>query len=374
MRPIERKKRVTEEEKQGAPRRAEPRLALVVSEPDAPAVSCLLEQILRRCGNTVRSLGFFDNRRYGKEKKLRLRQGAASRCQYVLAGCSDPIRFLKNAEGLNCELLLYAAPPAPNQAPAELCARFHSVVLDYGYSRADLPEGPLKTYSIGDDRADYTARNLRAARGRTWFELLGLGVIGRVGVALRYRPEEALPAIAAALSLGLAFDDVLRAVGEIFDALASLKILLTQNRTCIYASSYGSVRELEQSLALVRAGSTGKLALACCARQGKDNVLHMAERYADAVLLTGNSCRHSELTERNAEIYLELQKKGIPCLFLKNDEDALKCAVTNAVTYDIIFLVEENAPSGVRKDGGRGYAGTRLQLARGAAVKAAGGA
>ena len=70
-------------EKQGRRAAAEPRLALVVSEPDAPAVSCLLEQILRRCGNTVRSLASLTTG--GTERKrnsgcVRARPVGASMC------------------------------------------------------------------------------------------------------------------------------------------------------------------------------------------------------------------------------------------------------------------------------------------------------
>lgn len=345
-----------------------PKLLLVSGGKEAIPVCCLLEQILRKCGKSVYPMGFFDAGRFGIEKQSRISRAAAGGYRYVLAQCADPVRFLKYAHGFSHELLLYASSPKLKQAPPEVCSRFRRVVLDYSYRRAELPEGPIQTYSIGDDRADYTAHNLCVRQDRVWFELLGAGVIGRVGTALRYGPEQALSAISAALSMGLEFRSVLSAAEELFHALAGLRVIFTQNRTCIYVSSQKTVQELEQSFALLRASTGGRLALACSAGRTRKRLLQMAERYADAVLLTGNSRRRSERTEWNAEFYLELQKKGIPCLFLEDSEDALKCAVANAVTYDIIFLVEESAFSAGQRDGGKQSAAAGLQPTRGAAL------
>ena len=70
------------------------------------------------------------------------------------------------------------------------------------------------TYSLGRDDADFTAHNIRATQdGRTAFEIVGIGVIGRV----RLRGDlscvgDSLAAAAAAVGAGVPFADVLTAL------------------------------------------------------------------------------------------------------------------------------------------------------------------
>lgn len=72
----------------------------------------------------------------------------------------------------------------------------------------------LITYSLGRDDADFTARNIRETPdGRVAFEIVGIGVIGRV----RLRGDlscvgDALAAAAAAVGAGVPFADVLTAL------------------------------------------------------------------------------------------------------------------------------------------------------------------
>ena len=96
--------------------------------------------------------------------------------------------------------------------PAAQAARFQICVSDRG--SADLPEETCHhtTYSLGDDRADFVAKNLRHFQGRgETFDLVGLGIIGRIRLAAgdERTLRATLIAASAALSCGISFADVL---------------------------------------------------------------------------------------------------------------------------------------------------------------------
>lgn len=93
---------------------------------------------------------------------------------------------------------------------------FPKVLAEYSL-RAALPLSTcaVTTYSLEEDGADYTARNLRTTpEGFTAFEIVGTGCIGRV--RLRHLPAGGqsviLQAVGAVVACGVPFADVLNAL------------------------------------------------------------------------------------------------------------------------------------------------------------------
>lgn len=108
-----------------------------------------------------------------------------------------------------------------------LCdAEFDGNAKDYeicvtAYEFAALPAlaglNPL-TYSTISDSADFTARNIRqTAEGFTAFEIIGVGVIGRVKLNSKESVTSALAAAATAIACGVPFAEVLDALNNIND-------------------------------------------------------------------------------------------------------------------------------------------------------------
>lgn len=107
---------------------------------------------------------------------------------------------------------------------AEELSQFTVCVSDYDCDLA-MPAGEtfpetcrLLTYSATSDNADFTARNVRNFQDKGYaFEMVGVGVIGRI--QLRSGTEQAvrgsLIAASAALTCGIPFAEVLRALNEI---------------------------------------------------------------------------------------------------------------------------------------------------------------
>ena len=101
---------------------------------------------------------------------------------------------------------------------AEELSRFSVCVYDYDFPLSKAPDCKLLTYSTTSDKADFTARNIRNFSNQGFaFEMVGVGVIGRIH--LRNGSEQAvrgsLIAASAALTCGIPFAEVLRALNQI---------------------------------------------------------------------------------------------------------------------------------------------------------------
>jgi hypothetical protein len=100
---------------------------------------------------------------------------------------------------------------------ADKAKNFEICVTDYELAALPALNGlnPL-TFSTASDSADFTARNIRqTADGLTAFEIIGVGVIGRVKLADRQAVTPALAAAAAAIACGVPFAEVMDALNHI---------------------------------------------------------------------------------------------------------------------------------------------------------------
>ena len=102
---------------------------------------------------------------------------------------------------------------------------FPVCVCDYAFSavREISCLQPL-TYSSKSDEADFTAKNIRITEsGHLAFEIIGVGVIGRVRLNIKDKSQQgyeeivsnALGAASAAISCGIPFAEVLNALNNI---------------------------------------------------------------------------------------------------------------------------------------------------------------
>lgn len=127
-----------------------------------------------------------------------------------------------------CRVAPAGEPLRPGEQPAVfvLCEAgaggqagdFAVCVAEYGIAdRSGRTAPALMTYSVRSDKADFTARDIRRTpEGRVAFEIVGVGVIGRVRL-LTGREDWAAPALAAAaaaIAAGVPFAEVLDALNR----------------------------------------------------------------------------------------------------------------------------------------------------------------
>ena len=113
-------------------------------------------------------------------------------------------------------VLFLAGGPEPVSHPE----KFAECVMEYSLAREGGLAGRenIVTYSVDQDGADFTARNIRVAQdGQAAFEIVGVGIIGRVrlrtGDTAAVSP--ALAAATAAIAAGIPFAEVLEALNGI---------------------------------------------------------------------------------------------------------------------------------------------------------------
>jgi UDP-N-acetylmuramyl tripeptide synthase len=128
----------------------------------------------------------------------------------------------------NCRVAPAGEPLRPCEQPAVfLCCTagsdgqdqgFAVSVAEYGVAgQAGLTASAPMTYSVRSDKADFTARDIRRTpEGRIAFEIVGVGVIGRVRLLTgrEDRAEPSLAAAAAAIAAGVPFAEVLDALNK----------------------------------------------------------------------------------------------------------------------------------------------------------------
>lgn len=145
---------------------------------------------------------------------------------------SAVLRSLLNLCGRGGSFSVLSQDDTPPQCPPSVCllcteAKREALppgrpvcAVEYGLVSGLDPAAfsQIITYSMTEDGADFTVRNIRTARdGSVAFEMVGIGIIGRV----RLRSEDpvdafsSLAAFAAAVGAGVPFADALEALNQI---------------------------------------------------------------------------------------------------------------------------------------------------------------
>lgn len=146
----------------------------------------------------------------GAEKEAEVLRGILDRCG---RDCFTVLPAGEAARQDGTAAVLLAARPGKFPDPQKISV----CVTEYALSRLPAFSGfrKLVTYSTDRDGADFTARNIRTvSEGATAFEIVGVGIIGRVRLKTDRKDSvaTALAAAAAAIAAGIPFADILEAL------------------------------------------------------------------------------------------------------------------------------------------------------------------
>ena len=180
----------------------------------------------------------------------------------------------------------------------------HMVVnLDDAYGRRLLEEvsGPDRlTFSVRDDAADYTARNIRLSASGVQFEMVGRGFIRRVRFPMPgdYSVENALAAAAAAIALGIPAQAAAEALTASRGVRGRCEVLYHGAFIvlCDYAHTGDAIEKVLSGIAPFAEGRL--IVLYGCAgeRDAKKRPLMSAAvaKYADFAVLTSDNPRRED--------------------------------------------------------------------------------
>ena len=203
---------------------------------------------------------------------------------------------------------------------------------------------PTVTYSLGNDAATYTARNVRCRADGVDFELLTLGTIGRVrlGIPGAFSVYNAMGVAACALALGIPFDAVVSALSKAKGVKGRVEIVPTDRPYTIVIDYAHTPDGLENVCKTLKEGCKGRLiVLFGCGgdrdRGKRPQMEAIAAAYGDVTVVTSDNPRSEEPTAIIQDIVA-----GIPTGTRYHTEPdraaAIAWALKNAQPDDTVLL------------------------------------
>ena len=204
---------------------------------------------------------------------------------------------------------------------------------------------PSATVSVGNDHADYTARNIRVRPDGTDFELVGFDGIGRVRLATpgRFSVYNALTAAACALALGVDFETVTTALSAAGIVKGRAEVVPTGRPFTVvidYAHTPDGLVNICETLASCKAGRLVTL-FGCGGDRDRTKRPQMAKAAAalsDALIVTSDNPRTEDPQAIIDDILTGLTDTKTPYTVIVDRTEAIRHAIATAQEGDTILL------------------------------------
>lgn len=204
---------------------------------------------------------------------------------------------------------------------------------------------PLVTYSAGNDAADYTAREIRQRPDGVDFQLVGIGVIGRVKLRIpgEFSVYNALAAAACALRLGFPFDKVVEALSAVPGVKGRAEIVPTGRDFTVVIDYAHTPDGLDNICRTLKGCASGRLVtLFGCGgdrdRGKRPQMGAVAAKWSDFLVVTSDNPRTEEPHAIIEEILAGLTDSKTPYKVIDNRVEAIRWAVTHAQPGDTLLL------------------------------------
>ena len=203
----------------------------------------------------------------------------------------------------------------------------------------------VSTYSAGDDRADYVARNIRRRADGVDFELLGISQIGHVRMQIpgQFTVYNALAAATTCLSVGMAFDRVAEALSAAPGVKGRAEVVPTGRDFTVVIDFAHTPDGLENICRTLKECCPGRLitVFGCGGDRDRGKRPQMgaiAARLSDHVVVTSDNPRTEDPDAIIAEILTGLDGTDTPYRAIENRIEAIGWAIRNAAPGDTVLL------------------------------------
>lgn len=204
---------------------------------------------------------------------------------------------------------------------------------------------PTVTYSLGDDRADYTARNVRQRADGVDFELLATGVIGRVRFPIPglFSVYNAMGVAACALTLGIPFETVTRTLSEAKGVKGRAEVVPTGWDFTVVIDYAHTPDGLENICKTMRECCQGRLiVLFGCGgdrdRGKRPQMGAIAAKYGDVAVVTSDNPRSEDPEAIIRDILAGMEDTSTVRHVETSRVEAIKWALAHAEKDDIVLL------------------------------------
>ena len=204
---------------------------------------------------------------------------------------------------------------------------------------------PVYSFSLGDDRADYTARNVRQRPDGVDFELLATGAIGRVRLKTPglFSVYNAMGSAACALALGVPFDTVTAALSETAGVKGRAEVVPTGRDFTVVIDYAHTPDGLENICKTMRECCHGRLIVVFGCGGDRDRGKRpkmgaVAAKYADVAVVTSDNPRSEEPEAIIAEILTGMDGMTGEKQVIPNRTEAIRWALSHAKAGDTVLL------------------------------------
>ena len=196
-----------------------------------------------------------------------------------------------------------------------------------------------------DDAADYTAREIRQRPDGVEFQLVGIGVIGRVklGIPGLFSVYNAMAAAVCALRLGLPFEQVTQALSTVKGVKGRAEIVPTGRDFTVVIDYAHTPDGLANICSTMKACTAGRLVtLFGCGgdrdRGKRPQMGRIAAQWSDFLVITSDNPRTEEPAAIIEDILAGLKDSATPYVVVENRVEAIHWAIAHAQPGDILLL------------------------------------
>lgn len=235
------------------------------------------------------------------------------------------------------------------QAKSRLFAMCDTAVINrddpYGLRLLESISCKKVTYSLSDDKADYTAHDIRIGPSGSNFTLLTEGRLGRVHFCMpgRYSVSNALAAGAVAVEEGMDFEDMIRGLNDSQGVRGRAEVLKTDTNFTVVCDYAHSPDGLEKIITTFKEFAPARVVtLFGCAgnrdRSKRSKMSDIVAKYSDFVILTSDNPRNEDPMQIIEDAMPGILKHSTPYKVIADRYQAIRWALDNCQKDDILIL------------------------------------
>lgn len=281
-------------------------------------------------------------------------------CEYAVMEVSSHALDQRRVEGIDFEVGIFTnltqdhldyhkTMDAYFEAKAKLFLQCKKAVINiddpYGEKLKDLILCDCSTYSAKADESTFSAKNINYKPEGVDYEMVGFGIIGRVHlqIAGRFSVYNSLAAGVCAKELGLPVNEITESLSSIKGVKGRAEVVPTGKDFTVIIDYAHTPDGLQNILTTFRECPKNRLIVVFGCGGDRDKTKRpqmgtIAARLADYVIVTSDNPRTEVPSEIIKDIVVGM--KGITTQYkiIENRIEAIKFAVANAKSGDIIVL------------------------------------
>lgn len=204
---------------------------------------------------------------------------------------------------------------------------------------------PVHTFSVGNDHAEFTARDVKYSSSGCSFILVGTGSIDRVRLAMpgKFSVSNAMAAAACCIALGLESREVAQGLSSCTGVVGRAEVIAKEESYTIIRDYAHSPDGLEKIIAAVRDFATGRVVtlFGCAGNRDRTKRPKMAKivgELSDFCILTSDNPRHEDPDIIIADALPGLVETGKPHHVEADRLKAIHWAIDHLQQDDVLLL------------------------------------